>query len=249
VIQRAGHGPVPLVILAAAGLAWAAVIHQAGGMESSAGTMGLGAAGFLALWTVMMAAMMLPALAPVSALYAGDGPGRAARAGGLAAGYLIAWVGFGIVALALSIWAGRLADDHAAAARWAGCLILIGAGVYQLTPLKGRCLTVCRSPLGLLARAGRHRGPLRHVHAGLRHGAYCVGCCWSLMVALVALGIMDLRWMVTFAVLVTLEKTWRHGPRLALASGAALVVLGIASIWFPGVVPGLQPAPMPMEAM
>lgn len=241
--------PVAASLLAAAGAAWIVVAVQAGGMESEPGTMGLGAAVFLGLWTVMMAAMMLPGLAPVGVLYAGEGPGTAARAAGLVAGYLATWAAFGALALLASVGAERLADRSSTAATWAAAALLVGAGAYQLSPLKDRCLAVCRSPLHLLMRAGGHRGRLRHVRAGLHHGTYCVGCCWSLMLALVVLGAMDLRWMAAFAAVIALEKAWRFGRRVALAVGVALIVLGLVAPWHPAIVPGLHNAPTPMESM
>jgi predicted metal-binding membrane protein len=236
-------------LLAAAGVAWVGVAVEAGGMESAPGTMGLGATAFVGLWAVMMAAMMLPGLAPIGVLYAGEGPGTAARAAGLVTGYLVAWAAFGLLALGASVAAGRLADRSDAAATWVGGALLVAAGAYQLTPLKDRCLAVCRSPLHLLMRAGSYRGRLRHVRAGLYHGVYCVGCCWSLMLALLVLGVMDLRWMAAFAAGIVLEKAWRHGRRVALAMGVALVVLGLLAPWNPGLVPGLHRSPMPMERM
>ncbi|MGH3138110.1 MAG: DUF2182 domain-containing protein [Gaiellales bacterium] len=241
--------PVAAGLFAAAAIAWLVVVAQAGGMESAPGTMGFSALAFLGLWTVMMAAMMLPALAPVGVLYAGDGEGRASRAGGLAAGYLIAWAAFGVLALLLSIAAKDLADRNESAATWIGAAVLVATGAYQLSPLKDRCLAACRSPLQLLMRTGAYRGPTRHVRAGIYHGVYCVACCWSLMVALIALGIMDLRWMVAFAVVITLEKLWRYGRIVALAAGIALIALGLAVPSHPGIVPGLHNSPMSMESM
>ena len=248
---RTATSSVPVVagLFAAAAVAWLVVAVQAGGMESAPGTMGLGAAAFLGLWAVMMAAMMLPALAPLGALYAGEGPGRGARAGGLAAGYVLTWALFGGLALAVSVAAGDLADRNESAAAWIGAALLVGAGAYQLSPLKDRCLAVCRSPLHVLMRTGAYRGPLRHVRAGLYHGAYCVGCCWSLMIALIALGVMDLRWMVAFAVVITLEKVWRYGKHVAVAAGIGLIVLGLLAPSHPGIIPGLHRAPMTMESM
>jgi predicted metal-binding membrane protein len=241
--------PVAASLLAAAALAWVVVAVEAGGMESAPGTMGLSAAAFLGLWAVMMAAMMLPGLAPVGALYAGEGPGTAARAAGLVAGYLIAWAAFGLIALLASVAADRLAARSDSAATWVGAGLLVASGAYQFSPLKDRCLSVCRSPLHLLMRAGTYRGPTRHVRAGVYHGAYCVGCCWSLMLALLVLGVMDLRWMAAFAAGIVLEKVWRHGRKVALAMGVALVVLGLLAPWHPGIVPGLHRAPMPMGSM
>jgi predicted metal-binding membrane protein len=233
--------------LAVAAVAWLVVIRQTDDMSSAPGTMGLGAAAFVGLWTVMMAAMMLPALAPVSVLYAGEGHGRTARATGLASGYLLTWAAFGVLALLISAGAARLAAHNESAGEWIGAALLIAAGAYQLSPLKDRCLALCRSPLHILMRAGAFGGPVRHLRAGVYHGAQCIGCCWSLMAALIALGVMDLRWMVGFTVVITLEKIWRHGERVAVVAGIALIVLGLLAPWHPGLVPGLHRAPVPMD--
>jgi predicted metal-binding membrane protein len=237
------------LLLAAAAVAWVVVVRQAGGMASAPGTMGLGAAAFVGLWTVMMAAMMLPALVPVGVLYAGEGDGRTSRAAGLAAGYLLVWAAFGVVALGASAVAGRLSLHHQAAADRVGAAVLIATGLYQLSPLKDRCLALCRSPVQLLMRAGGFHGPARHVRAGVYHGASCVGCCWALMAALIALGVMDLRWMVALTGVITLEKVWRHGRAVALVAGIGLIVLGLLAPWHPGLVPGLHRTPMTMGGM
>jgi predicted metal-binding membrane protein len=246
-------GATAAVIVAAAAVAWLVVIHEARGMVSAPGTMGYDLAGFLAFWIVMMAAMMLPAVAPVGALYArtirmqtAQPRMRAARVAGLVAGYLIAWAAFGLVAFAVADVTGRLAAHHPDAARWVGAAVLVAAGVYQFTPAKNRCLSHCRSPLGVLLRIGGYRGRLRDVRAGLYHGAYCVGCCWGLMAALIALGVMDLRWMAAVAVVVVLERTWRYGWVTAYAVGIGLIVLGLLAPSHPGLVPGLHGPTMPM---
>jgi predicted metal-binding membrane protein len=236
-------------LLGAAGVAWALVVRQAGGMESAPGTMGLSWLAFLALWALMMGAMMLPALAPLAVLYAGDGAGWPARALGLTAGYLLCWALAGVVALAAGIGAERLVREAGGTSRWVAGLLLVAAGAYQFSPLKDRCLTVCRSPLHMLMRVGRYHGPLRHVRSGMYHGAYCIGCCWWLMAALIVLGLMDLAWMAAFAVVITLEKVWRHGRAAAAAAGVALIVLGLLVPSHPGLAPGLHQPPMPMEAM
>src|SRR5712691_8959150 len=196
------------VILGIGALAWLVVIREADGMRSAPGTMGYDLIGFLGVWTVMMAAMMLPAVAPVGGLYArsvaaqSDPPMRALRIAGLVAGYLLAWAGFGLVAFGLADAAGRFAADYPDGAVWVGAAVLLAAGLYQVTPLKDGCLADCRSPLSLLLHVGGYRGSLRDVRAGLHHGAYCVGCCWAMMVALIALGVMDLRWMALLAVVI-----------------------------------------------
>jgi predicted metal-binding membrane protein len=233
-------------ILGGAAVAWLVVLRQADGMQSAPGTMGLGVVAFLGLWLAMMAAMMLPALAPLGVMLAGERAGRAARLAGLIGGYLAAWAAFGVLALALSALSSRLVDHSERAGVAVGALLLITAGVYQLTPLKDSCLSLCRSPLRILMHVGAYRGPLRHLRAGVYHGGYCIGCCWALMIALIALGIMDLRWMVALSVVVTLEKLWRHGERFSYAVGVGLVVLGLLAPWHPGIVPGLHGAPMTM---
>ena len=224
--------------------AWLVVVRQAQGMQSSPGTMGLGVAAFLGLWVVMMAAMMLPSVAPLALVLAGDGSARVSRVGGLIAGYLAAWALFGLAALAVSDLASRLVARSDRAAVLVGALLLVGSGVYQFTPLKDLCLSACRSPLRILMHVGAYRGLTRHVRAGVYHGIYCVGCCWAMMVALIALGVMDLRWMVAFGIAATLEKVWRHGARLSLAIGVGLIVLGLCAPSHPGLVPGLHRAPM-----
>ena len=240
---------VTTALLGGAAIAWLAVIRQAGGMDSAPGTMGLTWLGFVALWTLMMGAMMVPALTPVALLYAGDGPGSARRVAGLTGGYLLTWALFGVLALAAGLGAEWVVDNAGGASRWLAATILVAAGAYQLTPLKDRCLTVCRSPIHLLMHVGRYRGPLRHVRSGLYHGAFCVGCCWSLMVALIALGVMNLAWMAAFAAVITLEKLWRHGRLAAAAAGIALIALGLLVPLYPGLAPGLHHSPVPMERM
>jgi predicted metal-binding membrane protein len=237
---------VAACILGGAAVAWLVVLRQADGMQSAPGTMGLGVVAFLGLWLAMMAAMMLPALAPLGVMLAGERAGRPARLAGLIGGYLAAWAAFGVLALALSALSSELVDRSERAGVAVGALLLITAGVYQLTPFKDRCLSLCRSPLRILMHVGAYPGPFRHLRAGIYHGGYCVGCCWALMVALIALGIMDLRWMVAFSVVITLEKLWRHGERFSYAVGVGLVVLGLLAPWHPGIVPGLHRAPMTM---
>ena len=156
-----------------------------------------------------------------------------------------------MLALRSALCAGRLADRSDSVAVWVGAAgLLVVAGVYQLSPLEGPLPVVsaahrCTSCM----RVGAYRGVSRHVRAGAYHGAFCVGCCWSLMVALIALGIMNLGWMVAFTVVITLEKLWRHGSWVAIAAGVGLIVLGLLAPWHPGLVPGLHPSPMTMAGM
>ena len=118
--------------------------------------------------------------------------------------------------------------------------MLVACGVYQASPLKYRCLSHCRSPLGFLMHFGNFRGPLRDLRVGLYHGGYCLGCCWGLMVVMIAVGVMNLVWMAGLAAVIFLEKTWRHGERLGIAVGVALIVLAFVVPWYPAPLPGLR---------
>lgn len=99
---------------------------------------------------------------------------------------------------------------------WSAAVALAVARVYQFTPLKARCLRHCRSPLGFLLHFGNFRGRLRDVRVGICHGCYCVGCCWSLVLVLVAVGVMNMAWMVALTAVVFAEKIWRSGPGVRL---------------------------------
>ena len=220
---------------------------EAGDMAAGPGTMGLGLAGFLGIWVVMIAAMMLPAVSPVASLYlqrlsAEPRPEiRALRTASLVAGYLTAWAAFGFVAFGLAALGGLLVEHAPDEAPYIAAGGLALAGVYQLTPLKNFCLTQCRSPLALFLRYSGIKGRARDFRVGLHHGAFCVGCCWGLMLVLVIVGVMNLAWMLVIACTVLLEKTWRQGRQFSLAVGVALIVFAFAVPSHPGWAPGLQP--------
>lgn len=233
-------------LLAGAALAWTVTVRGAMEMGNGPGTMGRGLAGFMLLWMVMMAAMMLPSVAPVGSLYLRSVRGhsigvlRALRVGSLILGYLGAWAAFGMLAFAAAWAGGRLAAETPSAAPWVGAAALAVAGLYQLTPLKDRCLSHCRSPLGFLLHFGGYSGRLRDVRVGLYHGGYCVGCCWALFIVLIAVGVMNIAWMAGLAAIILLEKTWRYGKALGVALGIALLVLAIFVPSHPELLPGLH---------
>jgi predicted metal-binding membrane protein len=218
---------VLLVALAAVG--WWSTAERMAGMDAGPGTP-LGALGwFMGIWVVMMAAMMFPSLAPTVALYSTmtrrRGPGRALL---FTTGYLLVWGtaglgAYGAFALGRSVLSGDLAWH--AAGRWFAAGVLAVAALYELTPFKDVCLTKCRSPMGFLVGAWRdgRLGPLR---MGSRHAGWCLGCCWALMAALFALGVMSLTWMAFVAALIAFEKTvpWRR----AATRGTAIILLGLA---------------------
>jgi predicted metal-binding membrane protein len=235
------------LLLVAAAAAWAGTVALARRMTGMNGTMGLGLAVFVPVWTLMMAAMMLPSVSPVASLYARTvQTNRTARIAGLVAGYLGVWAAAGVPAYGLAWLAGWLTGKHPGAAHILAVATFAACGVYQLSRLKDRCLAHCRSPLGLLLHYGSYRGKLRDLRAGAHHGAYCLGCCWGLMVILVAVGVMNLLAMVGLAAVVLIEKTWRWGPAAGRLAGVAALALAIAVIWFPWLAPGLHAAPAPM---
>ena len=164
------------------------------GPWSELGTLGW----FVAVWVVMMAAMMFPSVAPTVALYSRMTRQRSPLSPLVfTAGYLAVWGCVGVFAFAIAAAGGRLAGDVLSwdgAGRWVAAATLILAAVYELTPLKDVCLGKCRSPLGFLLGSWR-AGQLGALQMGAKNGAWCVGCCWALMASLFALGIMSLIWM------------------------------------------------------
>jgi predicted metal-binding membrane protein len=246
-------GPAPalarretaLLLVAAAG-AWAATVAIARGMAGMTGTMGLGLALFVPMWTLMMAAMMLPSVTPLATLYARTNP-RAAQIGGLVLGYLAVWAAAGLPAYGLAWLAGWLTGGHPGAAHAAAVAVFAVVGAYQLSPLKDRCLAHCRSPLALLLHYGSYRGKARDLRVGAHHGGYCLGCCWALMLILIAVGVMNVAAMVGLAALVLVEKTWSRGVAAGRLAGVAALALALATVWFPWLAPGLHTAPMMMS--
>ncbi len=231
-----------VLLLALAGVAWWSTADRMAGMDAGPGT-ALGALGwFLGVWVVMMAAMMFPSLAPTVALYT-----TMTRERGLArpllftTGYLLVWgaaglAAYGLFELGSSLFGGALAWHSGG--RWFAAGVLAVAALYELTPLKDVCLAKCRSPLGFLLGAWRD-GRAGALEMGCRHAAWCLGCCWALMAALFALGVMSLTWMAFVAALIALEKIlpWRRAATWGTA--AILLVLAIAVLASPGAVPGL----------
>lgn len=237
-------------VLAVAALLWAVTLREAIPMGGAPGTMGLAAPVFLGLWALMMAAMMLPATAPVAGLYVravvrtSPPAMRAVRVSGLLAGYLLCWALAGIPALGLLAAGGLLAARAPLAADVAGVVILAAAGVYQFSPWKSACLRHCRSPLGWLLTLANRRGPLRDVAAGLQHGAWCIGCCWMLMAVLCALGMMQAWLMAALAAVVFAERVLPRGRLLAGLAGVALLLLAAAAVVRPELLGGLHATAM-----
>jgi predicted metal-binding membrane protein len=242
----------PWIALAAlAATAWVVTIALARSMGNGPGTMGLALLPFLGVWMLMMAAMMFPSVAPVAVLWtrlitgASAGWARAARMSLFIGGYLLAWAACGAAAFAALVGTGRLLDASPTAAKWLGAGIF-AAGIYQVTPWKDSCLSRCRSPVGALMYYVGFQGGSRDVRVGLHHGAACVGCCWGLMVLLIAVGVMNVPAMAALAAVIFIEKIWRYGKPFGRAVGVALLATGALAIWFPWLLPGLHMASMPM---
>lgn len=236
--------PASVLLVVAAG-AWVAVVAVARGMGAMPGTMGLSFAAFVGAWELMMAAMMLPSITPFTALYTrtltGHRPWRIAE---LATGYLLVWLLAAGPAYALAWLAGKLAGTRPTAATALAVAIFAACGIYQLTPVKGRCLARCRSPLGFVLKYGSYRGRLRDMRVGLNHGVFCLACCWALMGILIAVGLMNLGAMVLLAAIVLVEKTWRWGEGFSRVVGVAALAFALAVIFRPSLAGGLYLPPM-----
>jgi predicted metal-binding membrane protein len=238
---RARLGLIALLFVLAA-VAWWLTVDRMRGMDEGPGT-DLGTLGwFVGVWVVMMAAMMFPSVAPTVALYSRMTRSREPLAPLVfAAGYLVIWTAAGLVAFGISDVGGALIGDQLAwnnAGKWIAGSVLVVAALYELTPLKDLCLAKCRSPLGFLL--GSWRGGLSGaLQMGAKHGAWCVGCCWALMAALFALGVMSIAWMAFVAALIAAEKTLPWGRAVTLGTAAILLILGVLLVADPEAIPGL----------
>jgi predicted metal-binding membrane protein len=235
-------------LLAVALVAWIVTVGRMDGMDAGPGTDLGGLGWFTGVWTTMMAAMMLPSAAPAVRLF-GRAAMRPALTAAFVAGYLAAWVGFGLVAYALyrlvaGLHLGVLAWDRSGP--WIAGGAVLAAAAYQLTPLKRICLRHCRSPLHILLARWRP-GRLGALRMGAEHGGYCAGCGWALMLVLFAVGIMSVFWMLVVAAVVFAEKVLPGGERVSRAVAIGLAVLGIWIAVSPATVPELTtPSPMMM---
>lgn len=242
---------VAAVLLVLAVVAWLAANERMSGV-AMAGHFTAGSLGFfVGLWVVMMAAMMFPSVWPAVAMFglivrrrSRSGAGAFGRSTAFVAGYLTSWTAFGLVAFALLALARNTGLDGLAdadLARYVVAPVSLLAALYQVVPFKQTCLRGCRGPLSFFLhywREGRSGAMLM----GLRHGAFCVGCCWMLMVVLLALGVMSIAWMAVVSLAIAVEKL--APPRLSrIASGslaAGLVLLAVVAVIEPAWLPGLD---------
>jgi predicted metal-binding membrane protein len=247
----------PLVALAV--LCWAVVWRWMGGMSAAPGADPGPLGFFIAVWVVMMAAMMLPSVWPTVLVYRrlqaarrerGNKPVRLGPALFLL-GYLGAWTAAGLIGFVI-VRAGRALDIEALSWERGGRLlaggVVIVAAIYQLTPLKDVCLRHCRGPLSFLVEHWRP-GEVGAVRMGTRHGLWCIGCCWGLMAALFAVGLMSIPWMALITLFIAGEKLlpWR---RVALTVVTiSLLALGVGVVLVPEHVPWLTTPGTSMHEM
>jgi predicted metal-binding membrane protein len=227
-------------------LAWAYLLLAARDMPSASAAVMMAmpwtAATFATMaviWLAMMAAMMLPSAAPMILLFATierkgrPAPGRSRGATSLfAGGYLAVWAGFAIVATAAQ-WgldeARLLSPSVALASGFLAGGVLLLAGIYQLTPLKQACLRLCRSPFDFLMRY--RQGRAGALAMGLRHGMFCLGCCWAIMALLFVGGAMNMGWVAALTLFVLAEKQFPAGRLVGRAGGIGLILWGGATLF------------------
>jgi len=214
-----------IVLVAGAVAAWAVAVDRMRGMDAGPGTDLGGVGWYLGIWVAMTAAMMLPSAVPAARHVA-----RLARGAPMllfTGGYLAVWTAYGVFRLLTSFDIGWLAWNRGGP--YAAGVVIVAAGLYELTPLKRLSLRRCRS--------ARH--PVSALRSGLAHGVDCVGCSGALMAVLFVLGAMSLFWMAVVAVAIFAEKVLPRGTRLAPVFAVALVALGIWVALSPRSVPGL----------
>jgi len=248
VIPRRDQILIATCILLICAVAWAYLVHLDGqtsslhaspvamaGIRMPSGPAGVG--GVLltfTMWAVMMVGMMGPSAAPILLLFATSQARRGARGAPtltllFGVGYLTIWIAFSLAAT-LAHWtldhAMLLSPTMAVASRRVAGALCIGAGLYQLTPLKHGCLQHCQSPVGFLMSHWRE-GPRGAFQMGVRHGAYCLGCCWALMALLFAVGVMNLLAVALLTVFILAERAGRGGTIISRVGGATMIGAGL----------------------
>jgi predicted metal-binding membrane protein len=232
-------------LLVLAGAAWAVLAWQGAEMDEMSLTMGMSAPLFIALWVVMMVAIMFPTAAPMILMFARIHNTRKERGQTFVptwvftSAYLLVWSATGILAYGIAVAGDALADESAwvmdNAPRLGGGLLIL-AGVYQLSPLKDICLSKCRTPINFILTSWKdgYAGSLR---MGLEHGVFCLGCCWLLFLILFPLGMMNIIVLAGITALIFAEKSLPVGRRVATAAALALVLYGAVVIFEPDALP------------
>jgi predicted metal-binding membrane protein len=250
--RRADRTAVIVSLAGITAIAWAVTMQLAAGMSMPAASMDMAgpmpstASPLLlvtAMWAAMMIGMMVPSATPMVVAYTDwtrNGPARSSRAGAVASflsGYVLVWLGFSLLAAVLQVTlerAGLLTVMGATSAPVLGGTVLLLAGLFQLTPWKESCLRRCRTPLGFLIAEWRD-GATGALIMGVRHGAYCLGCCWALMAVLFVVGTMHLVWMAVIAAFVLVEKVAPRVLRIRYAAAVVLIGWGCSTLLTAGV--------------
>ena len=234
-----------LLVLAAA--SWVILIWQSTRSDKMAMgfTMGSGAPLFLGVWVVMMVATMFPAEAPMVLMFARVYAAKREQGKPFVptwifvSSYLVSWSLFGVLAYGVAL----VADVMVMQSMWLmsntsfiGGVLIVLAGLFQLSPLKNACLSKCRSPLNFLLNSWRD-GYVGCFRMGFEHGLFCIGCCWALMIILFPLGMLNVGAMAAVALLIFVEKTVPIGNWIAKVAAAMLVVYGMLVIFVPGMLP------------
>jgi predicted metal-binding membrane protein len=236
-----------MLLLGAALATWIVTVVRMRGMDAGPGTDLGGFGWYVGIWVTMMAAMMFPSAAPMVLLFHRVSSEREKRGQNFvptwvfALSYLAVWTTYGLAAyglyrLIVHFDFGFLDWDRGG--RYVAGGAVATAGIYELTPLKSVCLRHCRSPFHFVMGHWRD-GRFGAIRMGVEHGAYCVGCCWGLMVVLFALGVMSLTWMAVVAALILAQKVLPRGEQLTKVFAVAFVAVGIWVASAPGSVPGL----------
>lgn len=232
-------------------LAWAATLAQTVGMASMPmyGTMGMTLLPFLGFWTIMMAAMMLPGLAPTVSVHMAQFRSHTRHqlhlfppTLALLLGYLFVWSAFGLFVFACCALVDQLVLSRAPLALGLGMAAFLMAGLYQFTPLKKQALERCHQAVGLRSRSEADSRPVplwTSLSEGFQHGWVCLHCCGFFMLILVAVGLMNLFWMGVMTLVLFLEKVWVHGQGVRLWLGFLLLFYGLLAFISPGLLPGL----------
>ncbi len=202
-------------------------------------TMGRSWSLFYAMWVAMMAGMMFPAAAPMVVMYGRIQRSRPVSVALFTGSYIMLWIAFGAFGFLL----GAVVEDQASRSEWvrmhwarAGGILLVLAGLYQLTPLKDVCLSHCRTPMAFVMRHWRD-GRAGAVRMGVTHGLYCMGCCWLLFLVLVPLGVMNVAAMVAVALVVFAEKVMAWGRGFGRVAALGFLVYGALVVLRPDLFP------------
>jgi len=192
---------------------------------------------FVGIWVLMMAAMMLPGVAPVASLYTRSFSGRPiGRLALFGLGYLVIWALLGLPAFAVATGVDTISARSPSLVRWEVVGVLLGLAVYQLTPLKQVCLRHCRSPVSELLYYASFRGPARDLRVGAHHGLYCTGCCWPLMVLLIAVGTMNVIAMLALTPIILAEKLLPKGVLISRAVAIAALTAAFVATFSPSLL-------------